>query len=76
MILIDIQYLQNVVFSFEKDLNSQYHSSDPHYLVIQNSPNKISDFLYLPRVGEISLLPLKVIWKTLTTDAILLQPNY
>ena len=26
MILIDIQYLQNVVFSFEKGLNVQNHS--------------------------------------------------
>ena len=31
LILINIQYLQNVVFSFEKGLSGQNHSlSDPH----------------------------------------------
>ena len=32
LILIDVQYLQNVVFSFEKVLNSHNHSSsDSHH---------------------------------------------
>ena len=32
LILIDVQYLQNVVFSFEKGLNVQNHSlSDSHH---------------------------------------------
>ena len=40
-ILIDIQYLQNIVCSFEKDLNIQNLSlSDFHHL-IKKSPNKI-----------------------------------
>ena len=34
LILIDIQYSHNVIFSFEKCLNSQNHfSSDPHHSV-------------------------------------------
>ena len=35
LILIDIQYLQTIVFSFEKGLNRQNHSSPP---VKKNSP--------------------------------------
>ena len=32
MILIDVQYLQNVVFSLEKSLNGQnHHSSDSYH---------------------------------------------
>ena len=34
LILIDVQYLQNVIFSFEKDLNGQIHtSSDSHHWI-------------------------------------------
>ena len=37
-ILINVQYLQNVVFSFEKGLSGQNHSlSDSHHL-IEKSP--------------------------------------
>ena len=39
---IDVQYIENVVFSFEKGSNGQYHSlSDSHY-PITPTPNKIS----------------------------------
>ena len=42
-ILIDIQYLQNDVFYFEKGLNDQMHcSSDAQYLIKQSTPSKIS----------------------------------
>ena len=33
LILIDVQYYQNAVFSFEKFSNQQNHSSDSHHLV-------------------------------------------
>ena len=38
LILIDIQYLQNVVLSFEKGLNSQNHSSSGSHHQIKNPP--------------------------------------
>ena len=41
LMLIDIQYLQNIVFSFEKNLNIQNLSlSDFHHL-IKKFPSKI-----------------------------------
>ena len=33
LILIDVQYSQNAVFSFEKGSNHQNHSSSSHHLV-------------------------------------------
>ena len=33
LILIDVQYSQNAVFSFEKFSKQQNHSSDSHHLV-------------------------------------------
>ena len=33
LILINVQYLQKVVFSFEKGLNAQNHSSGSHHLI-------------------------------------------
>ena len=33
LILIDVQYLQKVVFSFEKGLNGQKHSSGSHHSI-------------------------------------------
>ena len=45
LILIDVQYLQNAVFSFEKFSNRQNHSSsDPHHLV-KKSPTSVHYFL-------------------------------
>ena len=55
LILIDVQYLQNVVFSFEKGLDGQnYPSSSSHYLI--KKPSKISH----------SPPSLNAIWKTLS----------
>ena len=42
LILIDVQYSQNVVFNFEKDLNDQNHSSSGFQHQINKSPGKIS----------------------------------
>ena len=69
LVLIGVQYLQNIVFSFEKGLNGQNHSlSDSHHLIWKISPSKIS---YSPSlagggggVADFSL-PLNVVWKTL-----------
>ena len=54
LILIDVQYLQKVVFSFEKDLNDQNHSSSG-----SRHPIKI------PPVGGFPPPTLNAIWKTL-----------
>ena len=42
LILINVQYLQNVVFSFEKGLNVQMHSSSYSNHPIKNPPRKFS----------------------------------
>ena len=65
LILIDIQYSQKAVSSFEKGLNHQNHSSsDFLYSVKKFPPVK---FLILPTpLGRIYLPPpLTTIWKTL-----------
>ena len=55
LILIILRYLQNVVFSFEKDSSSQNHSlSDTHHS-IEKSPSATFP----------SLLPLNTIWNNL-----------
>ena len=42
LILVNVQYLQNVVFSFEKGLSGQNHSLlDSHHLIGKFSPGKI-----------------------------------
>ena len=52
LILVDVEYLQNVVFSFEKALNGQNHlSPDSH----ENPPQ--AEFRFPP--------PVKTIWKPL-----------
>ena len=62
LILINVQYLQNVVFSFENFLNSQNHSSsDSHQLIKHSRSSKIS---HSPLVGD-STLPLNPNWKAL-----------
>ena len=54
LILIDVQYLQNLVFSFEKGSNVQNHSlSDSHHSK-KKSPCKIS---YSPTKGIFLLTP-------------------
>ena len=39
LILINVQYLQKVAFSFEKGLNSQNHSSSGFDYPIKKSPS-------------------------------------
>ena len=38
LILIKVQYLQKVVFSFEKGLNGQNHSPSGSHILIKNTP--------------------------------------
>ena len=57
-----VQYLENVVFSFEKGLKSQSNSSDSHHLITP-FPSKISH-----SVSHWGNPPtLKTIWKTVDT---------
>ena len=42
LILIDAQYSQNAVFSFEKFWNRQNHSSSGSYHLVRNSPQQCS----------------------------------
>ena len=58
LILINVQYLHNVVFSFEKSLSGQNHSFSDS----QHSPGKFP----IP-------LPLNTIWKTLDKGPSLLK---
>ena len=46
LVLIDVQYLNNDVFSFEKGLIRQNHSLKSHH-PIKESPSKISYAPYL-----------------------------
>ena len=67
LILIKVQYLQNAVFSFEKGLNDQNHSSSDSYHPIKKPPpSKISH----PPTGWGGgvPLPLNATWKTLKMD--------
>ena len=41
LILIDVQYSQNAVFSFEKFLNRQNHSSSDSHHLVKNSPGSV-----------------------------------
>ena len=64
VILLDVKYLQNVVFSFDRGLNGENHSSSdspPPDKKISHS--KIS-YPY-PILGGVSPLSLNAIWKTL-----------
>ena len=56
LVLIDVQYIQNVGFSFEKDSNGQNHSW---------SDSNLSINLTLPIAKFRISLILNVIWKTL-----------
>ena len=47
LILIDVQYTQKAVFSFEKGLNCQNHSSSGSLHPVKNSPRKICDSPHL-----------------------------
>ena len=44
-VLIDAQYIQNVVFGFEKGLNGQNHSSSDSYHRISHNHSNICVFL-------------------------------
>ena len=61
LILIDVQYLQNVLFSFEKGSNGENHSLTDSYHPMKKSPSRIS---HLP-TGQEFPLPLNTVWKTL-----------
>ena len=51
LILINVQYLQNVAFSFEKGWNGQIHSFlDSHHPIKKNPPP--AKFLILPYWGD------------------------
>ena len=47
LILIDVQYSQKAVFSFEEGLNGQNHSSGSHHQVKKIPSSNISDYLLL-----------------------------
>ena len=47
LILIDVQYLQNSVFSFEKGSNCQIHSSSGSYHLVKKIPPP-AEFLIPP----------------------------
>ena len=66
LILIDVQYSQNAVFTFGKDLNHQNHSSSGSHHQVEKSPP--AQFLIPPpHVGEFTSTPtLTAIWKTLS----------
>ena len=50
LILIDVQYSQNAVFSFEKFSNRQNHSSsDSHHLVKKSPPAVFTTFWHKVR---------------------------
>ena len=62
LILIDVQYLQNLVFSFENGSNVQNHSLlDSHHSIKKFPLAKFP----IPLLKIFSCLPLNTIWKTL-----------
>ena len=60
-ILIDVQYLQKAVFSFEKGLNGQNHSSSGSHHPLKNSP--LAKFP-IPYWGTFPAPLLNTVWKT------------
>ena len=72
LILIDIQYLQNLIFSFEKGLNDQNHSSsDSHHLIKKIALRKI---FHLHPLGEFPH-PLTLFWKPWVENHSEISPN-
>ena len=66
LILIEVQYLQNVVFSHGKGLNGQNDSSSASHHPIKKSPQQNFPF---PSAGENPSPPsLNVIWKNLASE--------
>ena len=45
LVLIDVQYLQKAIFSFEKGMIGQNNSSSGFHHPVKKSPSKISDSL-------------------------------
>ena len=43
LISIDVQYLQNIVFSFEKGSDGQNYSLDSHHPIKNSLPSKMSE---------------------------------
>ena len=62
LILVDVQYLRNVVFCFEKGLNGQKHSSSDFKHPVEKSPP--AKFLIPPNWGNFPPV-INAIWKTL-----------
>ena len=50
-ILIDVQYLQNIVFSFEGGSNGQNHSSSGSHHLVKKFPSQ--QHFWFPPVGGI-----------------------
>ena len=72
LILIDVQYLQKLVFSFEKGSNVQNHSvSDSHHSIKKFPPAKFP----IPLLRGFYCLLLNFIWKTLIMGDIHLSPK-
>ena len=65
LILIYVQYLQNVIFNFEKGSNGQMHSSSDSNHSIKKLPQQ--NFLFFPTGGGIPTTS-DAIWKTLRND--------
>ena len=63
LILIGVQHLQNVAFSFEKGLKGQNHSSDFHHPIKKSHQQNDPILSHLGRRDP--PLPLNAIWKTL-----------
>ena len=52
LILINVQYLQEAIFSFEKGSIGQSHSSSSSYCLVKKFPPLPAKFLILPTLGE------------------------
>ena len=48
LILINVQYLQIVIFTFEKPLNYQENSSSDSHQAMKQSPTPEQSFSFLP----------------------------
>ena len=66
LILIDVQYSQNAVFTFGKDLNHQNHSSSGSHHQVEKSPQQNFWFSLPMRDNLPPLPPLTAIRKTLS----------
>ena len=59
LILIDVQYLQNAVLSFEKFVNRQNHSSSSSHHLVKKSPQQCSLF-FDTKSGELLKFEMKM----------------